>query len=259
MPLYDFCDTKTGEQIELQLKISERDEFLKANPHMQQILGAASQTASKKFYGTLTARLRDLTSRKILDTSKTMKCAVLCNGPSRTAYSPSSEYSLVLGCNIPWTDVDGTIIIDHQVVKRIVLKPQLITCKDLYLSGRALQAMKVLKNSRQRHRVERYLGMVRETFPVELNWHSSGHCAAEVAIRKGFTLIDVYGCDSYFTVDTTSYTRKFIARGPRKGDHKRVNEWRDRWDKMEKKHKEVTFNFIRGTDANSISEDLSPS
>ena len=39
MPLYDFEDTKTGEQFELQLKISEKDEFLKANPNLKQFIG----------------------------------------------------------------------------------------------------------------------------------------------------------------------------------------------------------------------------
>ena len=39
MPLYDFEDTKTGEQFELQLKISEKYEFLKANPNLRQVIG----------------------------------------------------------------------------------------------------------------------------------------------------------------------------------------------------------------------------
>ena len=39
MPLYDFEDTKTGEQFELQLKISEKEEFLKANPNLKQLIG----------------------------------------------------------------------------------------------------------------------------------------------------------------------------------------------------------------------------
>ena len=39
MPLYDFEDTETGEQFELQLKISEKDEFLKANPNLRQVIG----------------------------------------------------------------------------------------------------------------------------------------------------------------------------------------------------------------------------
>ena len=40
MPLYDFQDTETGEEFELQLKLSEREEFLKANPNVKQLLSA---------------------------------------------------------------------------------------------------------------------------------------------------------------------------------------------------------------------------
>ena len=40
MPLYDFQDTETGEVIELNLKIAEKDDFLKANPNLKQVIGA---------------------------------------------------------------------------------------------------------------------------------------------------------------------------------------------------------------------------
>ena len=36
MPLYDFKDTETGEVFELNLKISEREKFLEANPNLKQ-------------------------------------------------------------------------------------------------------------------------------------------------------------------------------------------------------------------------------
>ena len=40
MPLYDFVDTETGEEFELMLKLSEREEFLKDNPNIKQKVGA---------------------------------------------------------------------------------------------------------------------------------------------------------------------------------------------------------------------------
>lgn len=40
MPLYEFEDTETGEVFELQLKISEREDFLKTNPNLKQRLSA---------------------------------------------------------------------------------------------------------------------------------------------------------------------------------------------------------------------------
>jgi hypothetical protein len=54
-----------------------------------------------------------------------MKCAVLCNGPSRFDYQPSTEYDYVIGCNVPWTDVDATVIVDEVVVERWSKQPDL--------------------------------------------------------------------------------------------------------------------------------------
>lgn len=40
MPTYNFIDTETGEEFESFMKISEREEFLKENPHIQPVLTA---------------------------------------------------------------------------------------------------------------------------------------------------------------------------------------------------------------------------
>ena len=40
MPLYEFEDTDTGERFELLLKISEREDFLKANPNVKSVMSA---------------------------------------------------------------------------------------------------------------------------------------------------------------------------------------------------------------------------
>ena len=40
MPTYEFLNTETGEEFEVLMKISEREEFLKNNPHIQPILSA---------------------------------------------------------------------------------------------------------------------------------------------------------------------------------------------------------------------------
>lgn len=40
MPTYNFLNTETGEEFETLMKISEREEFLKNNPHIQPILMA---------------------------------------------------------------------------------------------------------------------------------------------------------------------------------------------------------------------------
>jgi hypothetical protein len=40
MPTYNFLDTDSGEEFEKFMKISEREEFLKANPEIQPVLTA---------------------------------------------------------------------------------------------------------------------------------------------------------------------------------------------------------------------------
>ena len=42
MPTYTFEDTKTGEQFEKFLKLSAREDYLKENPHLKQIISSAS-------------------------------------------------------------------------------------------------------------------------------------------------------------------------------------------------------------------------
>lgn len=42
MPYYTFIDGKTGEEITTEMKISERDAFLKDNPHMTQAIRPVS-------------------------------------------------------------------------------------------------------------------------------------------------------------------------------------------------------------------------
>jgi len=42
MPTYNFINTETGEVFESFMKISEREEYLKANPHIQTVMTAPS-------------------------------------------------------------------------------------------------------------------------------------------------------------------------------------------------------------------------
>ena len=46
MPTYNFIDTVTNEEFELFMKWSEREEFLKKNPHVQSVLTAPSIVTS---------------------------------------------------------------------------------------------------------------------------------------------------------------------------------------------------------------------
>jgi hypothetical protein len=51
MPLYDFLNTQTGEVEEMMLSLSQREQFLKDNPHMQQILGATATVSGVSITG----------------------------------------------------------------------------------------------------------------------------------------------------------------------------------------------------------------
>jgi len=42
MPTYQFLNTETNEEFEVFMKISEREEYLKSNPHIQSVLTAPS-------------------------------------------------------------------------------------------------------------------------------------------------------------------------------------------------------------------------
>ena len=42
MPTYEFVDLNTGEPFEKFMKMSERDEFLKENPHVQPMISAVT-------------------------------------------------------------------------------------------------------------------------------------------------------------------------------------------------------------------------
>ena len=44
MPTYTFIDTQTGEQFDKLMKIAEREQFLKENPHIQSVITAPAIT-----------------------------------------------------------------------------------------------------------------------------------------------------------------------------------------------------------------------
>ena len=46
MPTYTYEDTETGEVFEKTMRISERDEFVKENPHLRQLITGAPMIVS---------------------------------------------------------------------------------------------------------------------------------------------------------------------------------------------------------------------
>ena len=157
-----------------------------------------------------------------------MKTALLCNGPSRLEYNPEIKYDYVIGCNIPWTKVNSTVIVDVNVLDK--LQPLI----PFYCSRMAWI------NCNKQNRYSDYLI---EIFDSKIDYDSAGHCAARIVLMRGATEIDIYGCDSWFKEDTESYTHKYIDS--RSSDmRKHVSVSRERWHELMNENPNVKFNFI---------------
>lgn len=168
------------------------------------------------------------------------KVAVLCNGPSRSAYDPNKEYVYRIGCNIPWTKVDCTVILDPQMVKILIDDMSLIDCKIYFSQG----AWDYIKEVKAEHLFEDLkLGIIYK----DKKGLSSGNLACLKMVELGYTDIDIYGADAMTTGDIRSnsvkksYTRKFL-------DSDSINmspNWRTNFNKMIADHPNVKFNFIK--------------
>jgi hypothetical protein len=157
-----------------------------------------------------------------------MKVAVLCNGSSRSLFTSPTGYNYLIGCNIPWRQVDATVILDVNVLDKWN-KP----CP-FYSSVSAWREL------HKRERFEQYfLGFV-DTFA---EYDSSGHAATRKVIELGYKEIDIYGCDSWFTNDTESYTHQWVD-GRAIDMNKQISVWRARWYELMAKHPDVKINFI---------------
>lgn len=165
-----------------------------------------------------------------------MKAAVLCNGPSRSAYNPDKEYAFRIGCNIPWTKVDCTVVLDEQVVRKWAKQQDLITVPT-YFSVKAWRETDLLG----REFFRQFLIDLVEPLP---EYDSSGHVACSQAIKKGYKDIDIYGCDSWFTQNVDSYTRQFIKSNTIHTPDTHSIGWRKRWKQIMDNNPDVKLNFI---------------
>ena len=157
-----------------------------------------------------------------------MKCAVLCNGDSRSLFTAPDRYNYLIGCNIPWRQVNSTVIMDAGVLEKWE-----IPCA-FYASDRAW------RECRKRDRFKDHLI---EIFPARIDNPTSGHAALQIVISLGATQIDIYGCDSWFSDDTSSYTHQWVD--DRATDmSKQVRIWRQRWDAIISSNPDVKINFI---------------
>lgn len=166
-----------------------------------------------------------------------MKAALLCNGPSRIDYPGRDGYDYVLGCNIPWTSVDATVIIDAKVVALWAKDKNLIKCKAYY----STDAWRHTDEIKQRNFFQsKFLGI----FESLKDRDSSGHAAARLLIKKGYKDIDVWGADSWFEQTIVSSTHKIIPNLNDDHDRKFVERWREQWKVLMDKP-DVNIHFRR--------------
>ena len=168
-----------------------------------------------------------------------MIAAVLCNGPSKKLYDESKEYDFRIGCNIPWTRVDATVILDEEITRYWSKHRDVITCP-VYFSEDAWRFASEIQFRPWLVEHEYLLGLVKRG-----RFRSSGNIACECVIELGYKQIDIYGADAYYTqkpgYNNESFTRKFLPPPDVNNSHR----WKKVWDDMIKKHPDVKFNFIK--------------
>ena len=169
-----------------------------------------------------------------------MKAALLCNGPSRVSYQADPAYQFVLGCNVPWTDVNATVILDAEVIEKWNKSRSLINVP-VYTSESAHKKAMMLDKIFFKDK------FIKNVYCAP-NYHSSGHVAAEVLIELGYTEIDIYGCDSWFSMVGDSYTRTVVPHTSPNMDLRmpdRIKGWRIRWNSLIDSNPNVKLNFIK--------------
>jgi hypothetical protein len=174
-----------------------------------------------------------------------VKCAVIGNGPCRSAFDTSMEYEYRIGCNIPWTDVDSTIILDIDIIRIWRDDHTIIKCP-AYFSRKAWMHTAEGISRLRSHIIENGLFLGIEEVS-QYQGYSSGNCALQKAVDLGYKHIDIYGMDSWFDITIDSFTNQFVPKedsgnGLRR---QRCESWRRHWVTLMDKHKDIVFNFIK--------------
>lgn len=169
-----------------------------------------------------------------------MRGAVVANGPSRIAFTSSEGYIYTIGCNIPWTKVDSTVILDGNVIHRWSSDLNLISCPAFFTSRSWRTTDEV--------RIRDYIinnNLFIELIPDFPEFYSAGHVAAQIMCENDFTELDIYGVDSMFKDTVESFTNTLVYDHNPDSEKQRIVNWRKNWDKLQKDYPDVIFNFIR--------------
>ena len=68
--------------------------------------------------------------------------------------------------------------------------------------------------------------------------------SAEIMIRKGFTELDIYGCDSWFDPNNywESHTNQFLKE-KKETEEGLGHSWNEEWKRMMALYPNIKFNF----------------
>ena len=168
-----------------------------------------------------------------------MIAAILGNGPSRESYyDAATEYDIVVACNVPWTTVDYTIILDEEVVQRWAREPDLITVP-AYFSEHAWRETDAI---RKRPFFEQYFKGIVKPMPA---FDTSGHVACSLLIKEGYKQIHVYGADVMFADTLESRSHTFFKNHPDPKSKAHMQGWRNRWQEIFDNNPTIRVEFLK--------------
>lgn len=168
-----------------------------------------------------------------------MKVAVLGNGKSRFLFTTPKEYDYIIGCNIPWTDVDTTVIIDEKVVEFLYKNKQKFEYRQNTIFSRKSWT-KVLEIQAEDYFLPNFNSIVEMSEGID----SSAHIALKHALTlDGISSVHVYGCDSRWTDNISSRTHVYVNNKP-PNETVAVSVWNSRWDEIIQNSKNVEILFI---------------
>jgi hypothetical protein len=91
MPTYDFLNTETGEEFEEFMSMSAREQYLKDNPHIQQILGTTATVSGVSITGKVPDGFKDVLSK----VSENHKASMVAHNHGRKSMKEIKTQQLV--------------------------------------------------------------------------------------------------------------------------------------------------------------------
>lgn len=202
-----------------------------------------------------------------------MECNILGNGPSRKSYVPNGNFSI--GCKFLWTDADLSVILDNCIIDTFIQQPELIPeptklvigVDNYFYAKQTLtpeQFEYLTSRTIEYYKIDSPAQFCNDPFPKDISLRlvptskfrktlNTSHIAAELAIAKGYTKLNLYGIDNWFGDKTCmdSYIDIGELYGFKLEKSNMLNVeiktfgWRQQWKYMINKYKHVEFNFVK--------------